>query len=204
LSPARPLFARRPRTLRYCCLSWGGAKASRNTLLRNGDKRRSHPRALGLLEACWGLQLRPICAPKRINSSAFKSCLIQADHSARLEQFAAFDLPTLLSPPVRFSRAPTKGSEVCGADSSVGLCSGYLPCQLSHGKPLFLCVHDGGGRTVQPDPRVTTPRACLLANTTPRRAGASLRGCAAGAIATCRWPTASWRGILAGQGGQND
>ena len=66
-------------------------------MLRNEDKRRSHPWVLGLLEACWGLRFRPICAPKRINSSAFKSHLIQADHSARLEQFAAFDLPTIVT-----------------------------------------------------------------------------------------------------------
>ena len=30
-----------------------------------------------------------------------------------------------------------------------------------------------------------------------------MRECAAGVIATCHWPTASWRGILAGQGGRN-
>ena len=39
----------RQRNLRYCDLSWGGAKASRNTSLRNGDKRRSHRAGLGNL-----------------------------------------------------------------------------------------------------------------------------------------------------------
>ena len=97
LNPAGPWFVCRPRIVRYCCLSWEmDADASRSTVLRNGDKRRSHPRVLGPLEAFWGLRFRPICAPKHINSSAFKSRLIQADHSARLEQFAAFDLPIRL------------------------------------------------------------------------------------------------------------
>jgi hypothetical protein len=67
LNPARPLFARRPRTLRYCCLSWGGAKASPNTLLRNEDESRSHPRALVPIEARRRLLTppNPICDTQR-------------------------------------------------------------------------------------------------------------------------------------------
>src|SRR4249920_2903609 len=56
--PARPSFACRLRISQYCCLSWEAAKASPNTMLRNGDKRRSHPRVLALLEACWGLRVQ--------------------------------------------------------------------------------------------------------------------------------------------------
>ena len=52
MNPAGPWFVCRPRIVRYCCLSWEmDADASRNTVLRNGDKRRSHPRVLALTEA---------------------------------------------------------------------------------------------------------------------------------------------------------
>ena len=52
LNPAGPWFVCRPRIVRYCCLSWEmDADASRNTVLRNGDKRRSHSWVLALTEA---------------------------------------------------------------------------------------------------------------------------------------------------------
>ena len=52
MNPGGPWFVCRPRIVRYCCLSWeGSANASRNTVLRNGNKRRSHPRVLVLTEA---------------------------------------------------------------------------------------------------------------------------------------------------------
>ena len=84
MNPARPLFARRQRNLRYCDPSWGGAKASRNTSLRNGDKRRSHLRALVPIEARRRLLTSPelICAPKGTNSSAVKSAYSKSPTTA--------------------------------------------------------------------------------------------------------------------------
>ena len=168
-------------------------------MLRNEDKRRSHPWVLGLLEACWGLRFRPICAPKRINSSAFKSHLIQADHSARLEQFAAFDLPILLSPPVRFSRVPTKGSEVCGADSSVGSLLGLSSLPIEPWQTSLL-VRSRRRWADQPARSASYDAAGVpLGEYDAAEGWRIIEGMRGGCYCA-----ASWRGILAGQGGRND
>ena len=84
MNPARPLFAHKQRNLRYSDLSWGGAKAPRNTSLRNGDKKRSHLRALVPIEARRRLLTSPelICAPKGTNSSAVKSAYSKSPTTA--------------------------------------------------------------------------------------------------------------------------
>ena len=114
MSPARPLFARRPRTLRYCCLSWGGAKASRNTLLRNGDKRRSHPRARRRL-----LYPEPICAPKETYSSAVVRLFKIAYHGtgrtiiARTLLVRSLTLPSARKSPILFRHRSSGRSSHC-------------------------------------------------------------------------------------------
>ena len=123
-SPARPLFPRRPRTLRYCCLSWGGAKASRNTLLRNGDKRRSHPRALVLIEARRRLLYpEPICAPKETYSSAVVRLFKIAYHGtgrtiiARTLLVRSLTLPSARKSPILFRHRSSGRSSHCPAGS---------------------------------------------------------------------------------------